>query len=37
MSIRRIVFPEFNHPYIQEAIKLAKQDFQILKPSSLIA
>ena len=27
MSIRRIVFPEFTNPYIQEAIKIAKEKF----------
>lgn len=25
--MKRIVFPEFNHPYIQEAIKIAKQKY----------
>ena len=25
--MKRIVFPEINHPYVQEAIKLAKQKF----------
>ena len=38
MPTRRIVFPEFNHPYIQEAIKLAKQkfsDFEAIESDNL--
>lgn len=32
MSKSRIVFPEFNHSYVQEAIKLAKEKFPEFEP-----
>ena len=32
MSKARIVFPEFNHSYVQEAIKLAKEKFPEFEP-----
>lgn len=36
--MKRIVFPEINHPYVQEAIKLAKQkfpDFEVIGADNL--